>query len=86
MKDFIIHSSFFIFHFSLPSMITREQLDHLCMLTALDLIDAEKDAMLPQLSNILDFVGQVNSFEIQETNTGSKEYRVPSTTALEATE
>ncbi len=67
-------------------MITREQLDHLCMLTALELTDAEKDAMLPQLSSILDFVGKLNSFETQETSSGREDYSLTSTTALEATE
>ncbi len=41
-------------------MLTREQLDHLCMLTALQLPDAEKEMLLPQLSAILDFVGQLD--------------------------
>ena len=41
-------------------MLTREQLDHLCMLTALQLPDAEKETLLPQLSAIIDFVGQLD--------------------------
>lgn len=42
-------------------MFTREQLDHLCMLTALELTDAEKEVLLPQLSAIVDFVGQLDA-------------------------
>ncbi len=67
-------------------MITREQLDHLCMLTALEVTDAEKEAMMPQLSSILDFLGQLNSFETQEVSSGREDYSLTSTTDLEATE
>jgi|GEM_PF-4418530 len=42
-------------------MLTRDQLDHLCMLTALELPDAEKELLLPQLSAILDLVGELDS-------------------------
>jgi hypothetical protein len=55
---FIIHSSFFILHYS---MFTRADLDHLCMLTALELTDVEKDVLLPQMATILAFVGQLDS-------------------------
>jgi len=41
-------------------MLTREQLDHLCMLTALELPEEEKQLLLPQLSTLLDFVSQLD--------------------------
>lgn len=41
-------------------MLTREQLDHLCMLTALELPEEEKQLLLPQLSSLLDFVSQLD--------------------------
>ncbi len=42
-------------------MFTRADLDHLCMLTALELTDAEKEILLPQMATILSFVGQLDS-------------------------
>ena len=47
-------------------MLTRDQLDHLCMLTALELTEEEKIALLPQLSAILDFVGQLDQCVVDE--------------------
>jgi Asp-tRNA(Asn)/Glu-tRNA(Gln) amidotransferase C subunit len=47
-------------------MLTREQLDHLCMLTALEFTDAEKEQLLPQLSGILDLVGELNNVVVED--------------------
>jgi Asp-tRNA(Asn)/Glu-tRNA(Gln) amidotransferase C subunit len=38
------------------------------MLTALDFTDAEKELLLPQLSNILDFVGQLNNVIVEDNH------------------
>lgn len=47
-------------------MITREQLDHLCLLIALELPEEEKERLLPELSSILDFVGQLSNCPVDD--------------------
>ena len=42
-------------------MLTREQLDHLCMLTALNLSDEQKEVMLPEIASILEIIDQLDA-------------------------
>lgn len=62
-------------------MLTREQLDHLCMLTALELPDADKELLLPQLWAILDFVGQLEAYTLDDVS-ADKDMQGNATTAL----
>ena len=45
--------------------ISAEQLDHLAMLSALNISDKEKEVLLPHLEQILWFVGQLENCDIE---------------------
>lgn len=48
------------------TILSRELLDHLCMLTALKLDDEEKQVFLPQLEQIITFVWQLDQAKLDE--------------------
>ena len=66
-------------------MFTRADLDHLCTLTALELTDAEKEVILPQMETILAFVSQLDNFTSSDV-LWNEENSTPSITALSGDE
>lgn len=78
----LLHMSIYFTVFM--AMLTRDQLDHLCMLTALELTEEEKVALLPQLSAILDFVGQLDQCVLDDEGSDATPELVYQPTALSA--
>ena len=47
--------------------ITKEQIQHISVLSRLNLSEEEKDLFGPQLSSILDYMDQLNELDTRET-------------------
>ena len=47
-------------------MISKEEVDNLAALARLELSDAEKEGLQKDISNILEYVGQVSAVSIQD--------------------
>ena len=59
------------------SHITKEQLEHLAKLSRVKLTSAEEEKLLPQLENIIWFVGQLQEIDLDEDGYATQETMQP---------